>query len=176
MTIALASPLILAAMGGYTSERSGVINIGLEGMMLIAACLTAVIGIPYGAVAGLGAAVVAATLLSSLHWLMTQKYAVDHVISGMGINAVAEGGASFVFGRFADPKHEGGVPHLSVWIYYGLALAVPIALWLYTRHTKGGLRMVAVGADPDKSRLMGLQPSRIRFLALLATGLFTGLA
>ena len=176
LTLALGAPLILASMGGYTSERSGVINIGLEGMMMIAACMTAVVGIPLGPVAGLAAALVSATLLSSLHWLVTQKYSVDHVISGMGINAVAAGAASFVFGKFADPKHEGGVPHLSVWIYYVLAIVAPLALWLYTQRARGGLRMVAVGADPEKSRLMGLSPGRIRFVALFATGLFTGLA
>ncbi len=176
LTLAMGAPLALAAMGGYTSERSGVINIGLEGMMLIAACMTAVVGVPYGAVAGLAAAIASAIALSTLHWLMTQKFSVNHVISGMGINALAAGGSSFVFAIYGDPKHEGGVPQLSVWIFFVIAVISPALLWLYAGRTRGGLRLVAVGADPDKSRLMGLQPLQIRFVALVATGLFCGLA
>jgi simple sugar transport system permease protein len=175
LTIALAAPLILAAMGGYTSERTGVINIGLEGMMLLAACATAVAGIPFGPLVGLGAGMLAAISLSLLHWLMTQKFSIDHVISGMAINAIALGGSNFLFGKFSDPSHNGGVPHFDVWLYYGIALVLPLLLWLYSRYTRGGLRMLATGADPDKSRLMGLSPVAIRFWGLLATGVFTAL-
>jgi simple sugar transport system permease protein len=85
----LATPLIFAVLGGYFSERSGVINIGLEGMMLSSACATALVGVHHGPLAGLGAGILVATLLSILHWVATQIYRIDHVISGMAVNAIA---------------------------------------------------------------------------------------
>jgi general nucleoside transport system permease protein len=175
LTVALSTPLILAAMGGYTSERSGVINIGLEGMMLISAGVTALVTLAAGAWAGVAAGVLAATVLSLLHWLATQKYAVDHVISGMAINALALGGSNFLVGRFGDPG-AGTLTGLPLPWYYAVAFVLPFGLWAYTRRTRAGLRMVAVGADPTKARLMGLRPQMIRLGALLATGVFTGLA
>lgn len=176
LTIVLSMPLILAAMGGFTSERTGVINIGLEGMMLMAACLAALVGVSHGPVAGLLAGIFGATALAVLHWLATQIYRIDHVISGMSINALAAGGTNFLFDRFSDPSRSGGVPILPIAFYKLAAFVIPFALWLYLRKTRGGLRMVAVGSDPDKARLMGVQPVRVRLFGLLATGLFTGLA
>ena len=169
-------PLALAAMGGYASERSGVINIGLEGMMLIAACVAAVLATQAGPVVGLLGAIAAGTLLSLLHWLMTQKFSLNHVVSGMGVNAVAAGAASFIFGKFGSPSHDGSMPHLPTWTFFTLGLAIPFLLSFYATKTRGGLRLTAVGADPDKARLMGLVPTRIRGIAALATGVFTALA
>jgi simple sugar transport system permease protein len=176
LTIVLSMPLLLAAMGGYTSERSGVINIGLEGMMLVAACVGALVGIQYGAVAGLGAGIASAIVMAMLHWVATQIYGIDHVISGMAINALGAGGTNFLFERFSDPNRSGAVPSLPVAVYKWLAFLLPLAIWLYIKKTRGGLRLLAVGSDPDKARLMGVQPLRVRLLGLLATGVFTGLA
>ena len=80
-----------------------------------------------------------------------------------------------IIDKFTDTT-EGGMPHLPGGLFTGIALCLPVILWLYSVKTRGGLRMVAVGADPDKSRMMGLRPSLIRFWALVATGVFTGLA
>ncbi|MGV3615949.1 MAG: ABC transporter permease [Fimbriimonas sp.] len=175
LTLALSTPLIFAALGGYTSERAGVINIGLEGMMLAAACAAAVLGYQFGPVAGLAGAVVAGTAMSLLHWLATQVYRIDHVISAMAINCLAAGGTNFVFQKFAE-KHTGGkAPALPIEFYYGIALLLPFLVALYVRHTRGGLRLLAVGSDPDKARLMGVAPVRVRLFGLLATGILTGL-
>ncbi len=170
------APLILAAMAGYTSERSGVVNIALEGKALAAACAAALVSIAYGSAAGLAAAVAAATAFSLVHWIMTQRYAVDHVVSGMAINALAAGGTSFIFRRFDEPGRQGSVPAFPLSLYIVIALAVPLGLWLHARLTRSGLRLLAVGSDPDKARLAGVRPSRVRLGGLLATGLFAGLA
>ena len=176
LTILFSTPLILAAMGGFTSERGGVINIGLEGMMLMAACVGALASARYGAIGELVAGIGAATIMSLLHWLMTQKYNLDHVISGMAINAIAAGGTNFLYLKLSDPEHGSNLPHLPITAFCVTGLVVPLALWLYAKRTRGGLRLLAVGSDPDKARLMGIQPSNVRLWGLLATGLFTGIA
>ncbi|CAN5570071.1 guanosine ABC transporter permease NupQ [soil metagenome] len=174
LTLVWSAPLLLAAMGGYTSERGGVINIGLEGMMLGAAVLTALISPRFGIWPGLLAGITAATVLALIHWLATQKYGIDHVISGMAVNALAAGGSNFVWGKFGEANT--GFQHAPIWLFCTLAIASPLILATIAKKTKAGLRLLAVGADPEKSRLMGLQPSRIRLYGLLSTGLFTGLA
>jgi len=176
LTILFSTPLILCAMGGFTSERGGVINIGLEGMMLMAACVGALVSARFGAVGELVAGIVAATVMSLLHWLMTQKYNLDHVISGMAINAIAAGGTNFLYLKLSDPAHGSNLPHLPITLFAITGIALPFILWLYSKRTRGGLWLMAVGSDPDKARLMGLQPSNVRLWGLLATGLFTGIA
>lgn len=176
LTIALGSPLILAALGGYASERSGVINIGLEGMMLTAACAAALAGYAGGPFWGLVAALVTGIVFSLLHWLATQVFRIDHVISGMAINALASGGTNFAFERLASRNDIGKVPAYPMEVFYALGIALPFAVAWYTRRSRAGLRLLAVGNDPDKARLMGVAPVRVRFVALIATGLFTGLA
>lgn len=189
-TITLAAPLILAALGGLTSERSGVINLALEGKMLTSACVTALASVALnsallGALCGIGAAI----LMALLHWLLTQKFALDHIISGMAINALALGGTNFLDRAFTDHQRSGGIPVLptamldlgsagkfQVSIYLVLAFVAPLLMYWYLRGTRAGLRLFAVGGDPDKSRLMGVRPLRVRLVALIATGVFTGLA
>ena len=175
ITLALSTPLILAAMGGYTSERSGVINIGLEGMMLSAACVAALTGARFGAVPAVIAAIAVATGLSLLHWLATQKYRIDHVVSGMVVNALAAGGSDFFFKKFTDPTRDGAIPSLPANVFQTLAVILPLLIAVYVLKTRGGLRLLAVGNDPEKSRLMGVDPLWVRFGGLLATGVFTGL-
>jgi simple sugar transport system permease protein len=176
LTILFSTPLILAAMGGFTSERGGVINIGLEGMMLMAACVGALASAKYGAVGELVAGILAATVMSLLHWLMTQVYHVDHVISGMALNAVAAGGTNFLYLKLSDPAHGSDLPHIPITAFCVIAFVTPFVIWLYSRQTRGGLRLQSVGSDPDKARLMGIQPVRVRFFGLLVTGLLTGIA
>ncbi|RYG24651.1 ABC transporter permease, partial [bacterium] len=173
-TIILATPLALAAMGGYASERSGVVNIGLEGLMLVAACAAAVAAPKFGPVGALAIALTITVLISAVHWLATQIYRIDHVISGMVVNLVAAGGTNFV--ASLAKASSSGVSHLPLVVFEALALTLPFAIWAYVRGTRGGLRLLATGADPDKARLAGIVPERVRFAALVATGVFTGLA
>lgn len=175
-TIILGAPLILAAIGGYFSERSGVINIALEGKMLIATItvwlVTIATGQPLlGVAAGIGASIV----FSVFHWLLTQRYSLDPIVSGMAINAIAFGAANFLDKRFTDPD-QAGFPKLPLEIFWAFSLVLPFLVWLYVRHTRGGLRLLAVGSDPDKARQMGVFPQRTRLMALVATGVLCGLA
>lgn len=175
-TIALSAPLILAAMGGFTSERSGVINIALEGKMLTAACIAFVCTLlwhnPWFA---LGGAIGSAILMSLVHWLLTQKYQIDHIISGMAINALALGATNYLHFKFVDANAT-DLMKLPMPFFWTLAFVLPFLLFVYSRYARGGLRLFAVGNDPDKSRLVGVEPLRVRFFGLIATGVFAGIA
>lgn len=175
-TLTLGAPLILAALGGYASERGGVINIALEGKMLMACAVAALIGLSTNNPAlGLMAGVIGGVLLSLLHWLLTQVYRIDHIVSGMAINAFAFGATNFMDKRFSDPT-RGEVPQLPSVIYYVLAIALPFAVAAYASRTRGGLRLSAVGSDPDKARTMGVNPIRVRLAGLIWCGIFCGLS
>lgn len=175
-TIVLSTPLILAAMGGLLSERSGVVNIGLEGKMLLSAFAIAWATAQFHSpVIGLAVGLLVGILLALTHWMLTQTYRVDHIISGMAINAVGLALPEFCAQRFLDPTSI-GVKTLPMPVFWGLALALPITIALYLSRTKGGLRLLAVGNDPGKSRQMGVNPVLVRFLALIGCGLLCGLA
>ena len=160
-------------LGGYASERGGVINIGLEGMMLVSACVSALVGVAHGPGWGLTAGILAAVGLSLLHWLATQIYRIDQVISGMAINAIAAGATNFLNQKFASGSSSTVFPELPYQIFAIVAVGLAALISLRTQF---GLRLIAVGADPVKARLVGLDPVRIRLVAALATGLLTGLA
>jgi simple sugar transport system permease protein len=176
LTLILAAPLILAVLGGYAGERSGVINIGLEGMML-GACAAAAIGaVAWGPTAGVGLAVVAAIGLSLVHWAATQIYGIDHVVSGMAVNALGLGGSGYLAQALLPPEKSSGIPHWPVEWFVGIALALTGLTAWFARNTAAGLRLRAVGSDPEKARLAGLDPPRIRFGAQLFAGVACGLA
>ncbi|MBS1709946.1 MAG: ABC transporter permease [Armatimonadetes bacterium] len=176
-TAIFSAPLVLGGLGALTSERSGVINIGIEGKMLFAAWAAALGGWASGnPIVGLLAAVLAATVISQAHWALTQAFRIDHVISGMGLNAIAAGATSMlnksVLSRFAGTR-AAALPLPFFWV--GAVLAT-VAVAYVLNQTRGGLRLSAVGHDPEKARQVGLKPVAVRFRALLATGLLAGLA
>jgi simple sugar transport system permease protein len=176
-TISLSMPLVLAAMGGLVSERSGVMNIGLEGTMLGSCCTVAIVGSTSQSPAmGLLAGLAVGVALMSLHAVLTQAYAIDHIISGMAINALSLGGTSFAAKRFIDDAGAAQGAYFPAGLYWPIAAVIVAGLWVYLSRTKGGVRLMAVGNDPDKSRQMGVEPVKIRYLALAATGVFCGLA
>lgn len=173
--LTLTAPLLLAAMGGLLSERAGVMNIGLEGLMLAAACSTWLVsslsGSPY---LGLAAGLAVATLLSLLHGYLTQAFQIDHIISGMGINFLALGATSLVSRQMGEEMKA--APLFSVALYWVVAAAIVIQLGLLLRRTKFGLRLSAVGNSPGKARLMGVEPLTIRYQAMALTGICCGFA
>jgi general nucleoside transport system permease protein len=186
-----ATPLIFAAMGGILSERSGVINIGLEGMMLMGAFF----GI-YGSdltgswVGGLVIGAAAGAALGLVHAVVSIQLRADQVVSGTGINILALGVTGYVFiyhyGNQGTPPEVSRVPdvtlpgvenvsfvgdaigHANLLTWIALILVPLLTLFLF--RTRGGLRLRSVGEKPRAADTVGLPVIRTRYLAVVASG------
>ncbi len=198
-SLRLATPLVLAALGGLLAERAGIVDLGLEGKMLIAtfaaAAVAAVTGDPW---LGLLAAILAAQLWALAHGLASITVGGNQVVSGIALNILAVGvtgtlsvawfdlgGRTPTLARDArlpvapwpDPD-AGGLAALigghSLLVYVALA-AVPLIAWGLGR-TRPGLRLRAVGENPDAVDAAGVSVVRVRYLALLLGGAMCGLA
>jgi simple sugar transport system permease protein len=176
LVVTVSAPLIYATMAGYASERSGVINIGLEGKMLFASFLCAAISPRMGAIPGLLAAIMGATVLSIIHWVLTQKFRMDSIISGMAINLFAAGSSSFLKFQFTTGQIMRDDQKIPLNLFYITALLAPLALYWVANRTRFGVRLRSSGSDPDRTRMAGINPERVRFLSLLLTGLGCGIA
>jgi len=178
-TIRLTTPLILAALGGMFSERSGVINIALEGMMLAgaftAAAVTYAVGSPFvGLLAGMGAGMVIATI----HAIACIRYRADQVVTGTAINILMIGVPGFLCGAFF--LSSGSTPQipkeqLIPWTPIVIAFAlVPIA-WYVLYKTPFGLRLRSVGENPEAADAAGVAVARMRYAVVLLSGILAGL-
>lgn len=185
-TVRLATPLVLAALGGLFSERSGIVDIALEGKMLGAAFAAAAAAILTGSAwLGLGAAVLASIFLALLHGYVSITHNGNQVVSGTAINILVSGLAPtlalawFAAGGNTPPLPDGArfsgtlAGHsLFTWL---AALAVPlVAVTLY--RTRFGLRLRAAGENPHAVDSGGISVARLRYSALVWAGVFCGLA
>jgi ABC-type uncharacterized transport system permease subunit len=188
-TLRVATPLILCAMGGLFSERSGIIDVGLEGKMLAAAfaagATAALSGSPWLA---LIVGILAAELMALAHGFACITHRGNQVVSGVAINIVAAG-LTVVLGT-AWFARGGQTPDLAesqrlmplffkhagdnILVYVAL-LSVPFTWWLVGR-TRFGLRLRAVGDMPLAVDAAGISVSWLRYRAVLLCGLFAGLA
>jgi simple sugar transport system permease protein len=168
------TPLLLAALGGLYSERSGVINIALEGLMLAgaftAATVTYVSGSPWiGLAAGVGAGV----LVALIHGLACIKFKADQVVSGTAINILFLGVPALLSGAFF--QSTGATPQLPQGQLMPLApivlafLLVPVT-WYVLNRTPFGLRLRAVGENPEAADTAGVNVARVRFAAVMVSG------
>ena len=116
----LSVPIVLAALGGLFSERSGVVNIGLEGMMIMGACAGGYIGSQHGPWAGLFAAIVFGSIGALVHAIATVTFGVDHVVSGVAINIIAAGLVRYLStllykgGSWPGPSQSPGIESIPV--------------------------------------------------------------
>jgi simple sugar transport system permease protein len=194
-TLRFAVPLIFAAMGGLLCERVGVVNIGLEGMLL-----TGAFAAVYGSYAsgspwvGLIAAVAASTALVLLHGFMTIRLGADQIISGTALNLLALGGTGYllveIYGTSgSSPQVEGfgpvQVPVLhripvigpalfgQSWFVWA-ALAAGVAVWWFLGRTPVGLRVRASGEAPRALEAAGVSVLPLRYLTLAVAGVLCG--
>lgn len=178
-TLRLSTPLILAALGGLFSERSGVINIALEGMMLAgaftAAAVTYAAGNPF---VGLAAGMLAGMLVAALHAVACIQYKADQVVTGTAINILMIGMPAFLSGAFflssgSTPQIPKGqlIPYLPMIIAFAL---VPIT-WYVLYKTPFGLRLRSVGENPEAADAAGVPVARMRYAGVLLSGLLAGI-
>ena len=188
-TLRVATPLVLCAMGGLFSEKGGIVDVGLEGKMLMAAFFAAATASVTGSAwAGVAAAVVAAEALALLHGLACITYRGNQVVSGVAINILAAGltvvlgAASFARGGQTPPLvgEQRLMPLFlpeagdNILVYVAL-LSVPLTWWVVAR-TRFGLRLRAVGEMPLAVDAAGLSVAWLRYRAVVLCGLFAGLA
>ena len=184
--IRLATPVWICAIGAIWSERSGVVNIGLEGMMLTGAFWGAVGTFYAGPGMGIVAAVAAGVFLALLHAVVTITCRVDQIVSGVAVNILAYGLGRFfcysIFGMAGASPHLNGLPKLSVGSGSDLSWLVPGSLilaaltWLVLERTVFGLRLRAVGENPAAADSLGINVVTYRYAGVLLSGAFAGLA
>lgn len=179
LTLIKATPLIYGALAGVISERSGVINIGLEGMMVAGAfSAVAVSGATNSALLGVLAGVAMGALFGLFLGTLATKFRVDQIVAGTGINLIAVGGAAFALVLlFGEPGASREVPSLEgmSWILIALAFLCAAALHGLLYYTPWGLRVRACGENPHAVQAAGLDPLRTRLLAVTIGGALAGL-
>ena len=189
-TLRVATPLILCAMGGLFSEKSGIIDVGLEGKMLMAAFLAAATSAVTGSAwAGLAAGVAAAEIMALLHGFACITHRGNQVVSGVALNILAAGltvvlgNAWFHQGGQTPPLEKAGQRLMPLFfpdagdslLVYAALLSVPLTAWVVGR-TRFGLRLRAVGEMPLAVDAAGISVAWLRYRAVLLCGLFAGLA
>ncbi|HBE81780.1 MAG: ABC transporter permease [Blastocatellia bacterium] len=176
-----ATPLIFAALGGLFSERSGVINIALEGLMLAGAFTAAVVtfqtGNPY---LGFLTGIVSGGLLAALYAVACIKFEADQVVAGMAINFLMIGLPALISGVIYDST--GSTPQIdkadqlpnyfnSISIASILAFALVPICWYVLYRTPFGLRLRATGENPAAADAAGVSVTRLRYTAVIISGI-----
>ncbi|HWX19075.1 MAG TPA: ABC transporter permease [Candidatus Binatia bacterium] len=178
-TLRVSTPLIFAAMGGMISERSGVINIALEGLMLIGA-----FGAAVGTLAttspwlGTACGMAAGVVLAAVYGLVVIRLRANQIVAGTAINMLALGLTPFLCKILYDvtgstpsiPINERfqSAPLYLVWLAVGLC-------WLGIAHTPAGLWLGFAGEHPEALDAAGLRVNRVRWAAVLVSGALAGL-
>ncbi|HAS79854.1 MAG TPA: ABC transporter permease [Fusobacteriaceae bacterium] len=180
-TIRQAAPILITAIGGMFSELTGVVNIGLEGMMLMGAFSAAVVsyytGNPYIGILG---GMIAGGIMAFLHGILSIKYKGNQVVSGVAINLFASGFTVFMLRvLFNQSGNTPTVPKtqtflgMSVIVFIIYAIAIASHWFIYK--TVWGLRMRAVGEHPLAADTVGINVLKVRYFGVIMSGLLAGL-
>jgi len=178
-TVRLATPLLLAALGGLFSERSGVINIALEGMMLAGAFTSATVthyaGNPW---IGLLAGITAGCLIALIHAVACIHFDADQVVTGTAINILMLGVPTLLSGALFETTgstpqlaRASLIPNTPIVIAFGL---VPV-VWYLLYRTPFGLRLRAAGENPEAADTAGVSVVRIRYAGVLLSGVLAAI-
>lgn len=175
LTLVKATPLIYAALGGVLSERSGVVNIGLEGILIAGAFTSVVVAYATGnPVAGACAGVAAGALLAAILAFAATRLAVDQIVAGTGLNIVALGAAAYglvlIFNQPGASKEVTNLGRTGETVLIVLAFALAALLWFVLFRTPWGLRVRACGENPGAAETAGIDALRTRFWAVVIGG------
>lgn len=195
-TVAAATPIAFAALSGVICERSGVINIAIEGQMLMGAMIAVLFSsILDSQWLGLVAAIISGGILGAVLAVLAIRFIVDQIIAGVAINIFALGITSFISQRYMQPNPElntGGVfpkiaiPGLSqipiigpiffnqnviVYILFIIVITMHFMLW----YTRWGLRTRAVGEHPRAADTLGINVFRIRYINVIVGGMIASI-
>jgi ABC-type uncharacterized transport system permease subunit len=190
--------IYLTGLGGLYSERSGIVNIGLEGILIIGTVMGAWGSVEYGPFAGLIIGAGSGLLFSMIHAIATVTFRVDHIVSGVVINVVAIGLARFLAQLFFGQatQSDPGIPDfgtISVPVlsslplglgqaFKGMSPVVPVAFlvtipavfMLY--RTRFGLRLRSAGENPEAAATVGVRVAPLRYAGVGISGALGGFA
>ncbi|MFC8849558.1 MULTISPECIES: ABC transporter permease [unclassified Micromonospora] len=196
-TFILALPLIFGALAGVLCERSGVVNVAIEGQLLMGAFSGALFGSLSGSVwVGLVAAAIGGAFISLLLAVFAIRYLVDQVVMGIVLNLLAVGVTGFLYERLmqTDAQKYNFAPRFGAWeipllsdipvlgpalfrsnlfLYVGLLLVLVIHIALF--RTRWGLRTRAVGEHPTAADTLGVKVLRVRYRNVLLAGVVAGI-
>lgn len=192
-TLRISTPILFGALGETIVERAGILNLGIEGTMLLSAFTGFVAAQLSGSLwVGLLAAVVTGVLLSLLMGFLTVTLGLNQHVSGLGITLLASALALYAFrilygGASTPPALDEsfsqialftGTPLAPIFSQYGLTylalLLVPVIAWMFSR-TSFGLRLRSVGENPEAADVAGVNVYRVRYAALMLGGALMGL-
>lgn len=195
-TVNASTVLILAGLGELISERAGVLNLGVEGMMLVGALtgfITTVITGNYWL--GLGVAILAGGAMSLIHAFLCISLNSDQAVSGIMLTLLGTGLTTF-FGNSYSGNSVSGFPERTLPIVGDLLVEIPIlgpavfqstvtdyaalllvpVVWLFLYRTNIGLELISVGEDPETADTMGVDVFKMRYLAVIIGGALAGAA
>jgi simple sugar transport system permease protein len=196
-TLLLSVPIILGAFSGVLSESAGVVNIGIEGMMLMGAMMGALVGsVTKSPWLGLLASIASCELLALVHGVLSIRYKVNQIISGTVINIFGTGITTYLSEKILQPFQNLNQPPMftrvpvpalanipilgpvafnqNIFVYALFILLVVLQIALFS--TRWGLRMRSVGEHPKAADTLGINVFRTRYMAILLSGAMAGLA
>jgi simple sugar transport system permease protein len=196
-TLSKAVPITLGALSGVLCERAGVVNIAIEGMMLMSAMIAALVGsLAHSVWVGLLSGIAVGALMALIHGVLSIKYKTNQIISGTVINILATGLTSYISAKFLQVYEEINNPGIfKPWAIPGLS-EIPIIgeiffnnnLFVYGMfiflivlqiaifQTKWGLRLRSVGEHPKAADTLGINVFKTRYMAVLLGGMMAGFA
>jgi simple sugar transport system permease protein len=179
----ISAPIAFASLGGVFSERSGVVNIALEGIMLVATFAVVWGSLVFESfLGGLLFALIAGMVMASIHAIVTVTYKVNQIVSGVAINVLALGVSRFlsqnVFGQETQTPINPHVPAqiLGINSMAVLLIVIVAVVWFVLFKTKFGLRLRSVGENPEAADTLGISVTLMRYSGVILSGVMCGLA
>jgi simple sugar transport system permease protein len=177
-SLAASTIFTIAGLGELIDQRSGILNVGIEGVMLFGATLGFITAQSTGSyLLGFVVGITVGGLLGLLHAFFSVTLGGDQVVSGMGIWILGFGLTTYIGSPFTGPLGMDRIPTilgLSPFFYLGIALAVLI--WFVLAKTSLGLRIRSVGENPSVAEVSGVSVAKIRYLCAIVGGMLMGLA
>ncbi len=181
--IEVSAPIAFAALGGVFSERSGVINIALEGILIVTTFVIVAAALAFESLfVGLIFAILAGIGVAAIHAVVTITFRVNQIVSGVAINILALGISRFfsqqLFGQETQtPFNSNLYPSiLGINVYAWMLIPIAVIAWYVLYKTVFGLRLRSVGENPEAADTLGVRVYVMRYAGVLLSGAFCGIA
>lgn len=177
-SLEIATILLLAAVGELLNQRSGVINVGIEGLMLLGSAAGFIAALNWGLLPAFIIGVLIGGLFGLIHSILSTSLRVNQVVSGMGIWLFAMGFVTYWADRYSGPLPRGIVSprvyELSPMFF--VAVGILAVIWFTLSRTHVGLKIKSVGENPFAAEVSGVHVVRIRYVCTTIGGMLAGLA